>query len=78
MKMFVTAVCFLFLLIFTYTVTFYTNRLELVILALFCITFLAGWGGGGIEKGLGPRNDVLTTCKAFILVSGVFLSGRSL
>ena len=26
---------------------------------------VAGWGGGGGEKqGLGPRNDVLTTCKA--------------
>ena len=27
-------------------------------------------------EGLGPRNDVLATCKAFTLVSGVFLSGR--
>ena len=23
-----------------------------------------GWGGGGKRRGLGPRNDVLTTCKA--------------
>ena len=24
----------------------------------------AGGGGGGEKQGLGPRNDVLTTCKA--------------
>ena len=24
----------------------------------------AGGGGGGKQQGLGPRNDVLTTCKA--------------
>ena len=31
-----------------------------------------GEGGGGIEKrrGLGPRNDVLTTCKAVTLRGG--------
>ena len=23
-----------------------------------------GWGGGGERRGLGPRNDALTTCKA--------------
>ena len=30
-------------------------------------------GGGGKKKGLGPKNDILTTCKALILVSGVFV-----
>ena len=25
-----------------------------------------GWGGGGKRRGLGRRNDVLITCKAFI------------
>ena len=36
------------------------------------VSFIPG-GGGGEKKGLGPRNDVLTTCKALILVSGVFV-----
>ena len=26
--------------------------------------FRAGGGGGGKRRGLGPRNEVLTTCKA--------------
>ena len=25
---------------------------------------MGGGGGGGEQQGLGPRNDVLTTCKA--------------
>ena len=33
--------------------------------------------GGGKKKGLGPRNDVLTTFKALILVSGVFVLTHS-
>ena len=37
------------------------------------ITRQGGGGGGGERKGLGPRNDVLTTCKALFLVSGVFV-----
>ena len=31
--------------------------------------FTAG-GGGGERRGLGPRNDVLTTCKAVTLSDG--------
>ena len=29
-----------------------------------------GWGGRGERRGLGPRNDVLTTCKAVTLSDG--------
>ena len=29
-----------------------------------------GGGGGGERRGLGPRNDVLTTCKAITLRDG--------
>ena len=29
-----------------------------------------GGGGGGKRRGLGPRNDVLTTCKAITLRDG--------
>ena len=29
-----------------------------------------GGGGGGERRGLGPRNDVLTTCKAVTLLGG--------
>ena len=29
-----------------------------------------GGGGGGKRRGLGPRNDVLTTCKAVTLRGG--------
>ena len=29
-----------------------------------------GGGGGGKRRGLGPRNDVLTTCKAVTLRDG--------
>ena len=29
-----------------------------------------GGGGGGKRRGLGPRNDVLTTCKAVTLSDG--------
>ena len=44
----------------------------------FFLTFLSkvvvrsgGWGvGGGKRRGLGPRNDVLTTCKAVTLRGG--------
>ena len=44
----------------------------------FFLTFLSkvvvrsggGGGGGGERRGLGPRNDVLTTCKAVTLRGG--------
>ena len=29
-----------------------------------CLSCLKSGGGGGRRRGLGPRNDVLTTCKA--------------
>ena len=33
-----------------------------------------GGGGGGVERrGLGPRNNVLTTCKAVILRGGQWI-----
>ena len=32
-------------------------------------SFTQGWGEGG-KRGLGPRNDVLATCKAATLRSG--------
>ena len=32
-----------------------------------CLSRGGGGGGGGKRQGLGPRNDVLTTCKAITL-----------
>ena len=34
------------------------------------VRMYAGGGGGGKRRGLGPRNDALTTCKAVTLRSG--------
>ena len=35
-----------------------------------------GGGGGGEKQGLGPRNDVLTTCKAIRLAAVLRKGGK--
>ena len=49
---------------------------------LFIERYQGGGGGGGERRGLGPRNDVLTTCKAVTLsddqrIIAVFYGVRS-
>ena len=47
-------------------------------MSYFIDKLLSGGGGGGSGRGLGPRNDVLTTCKAVNLRASQRFQGGGL
>ena len=55
------------------TFSFYVKKLLLFLLWYASTRGVGGGGGGGKRRGLGPRNNVLTTCKAVTLSDGQWI-----